>query len=77
MAVEKMPDLLWPPKEKYGLRDYEKVFQTSEAHDIFEQRGINRFSGCMESYPDQHIANILPLDAHEELNLFFDQFVLR
>jgi phenol 2-monooxygenase len=26
--------------------------------------------------PDQHIATILPLDAHTELTAFFDQFML-
>lgn len=78
LAIEKMPHLLWPTKGKYGLRDYEKVFQTSETHDIFAQRGIDRSSGCMVVVrPDQHIANILPLDAHAELSQFFAEFMLR
>lgn len=78
LAIEEMPDFLWPAKGKYGLRDYEKVFQTSDTHDIFEQRGIDRTLGCMVVVrPDQHIATILPLDAHAELSQFFDQFMLR
>ncbi|WP_276809268.1 FAD-dependent monooxygenase [Castellaniella defragrans] len=77
LAIEDLPDFLWPAKGKYGLRDYEKVFQTTEAHDIFEQRGIDRSKGCIVVVrPDQHIANILPLDAHAELSRFFDGFML-
>jgi phenol 2-monooxygenase len=77
LAIEQMPDYLWPAKGKYGLRDYEKVFQTDASHDIFEQRGIDRDSGCMVVVrPDQHIATILPLDAHAELSAFFDEFMI-
>jgi len=77
LTIEGMPDFLWPAKGKYGLRDYEKVFQTNAAHDIFEQRGIDRSNGCMVVVrPDQHIANILPLDAHAELSQFFVEFML-
>lgn len=77
LAIEDMPEFLWPAKGKYGLRDYEKVFQADESNDIFEQRGIDRDSGCMVVVrPDQHIATILPLDAHEELSAFFAEFML-
>ncbi|KAB0618739.1 FAD-dependent monooxygenase [Castellaniella defragrans] len=77
LAIEELPDFLWPAKGKYGLRDYEKVFQTTEAHDIFAQRGIDRSKGCIVVVrPDQHIASILPLDAHAELSRFFDGFML-
>ncbi len=78
LSIEGMPDFLWPAKGKYGLRDYEKAFQTNEAHDVFEQHGIDREKGCMVVVrPDQHIANILPLDAHAELSRFFGGFMLR
>ncbi|GAA0787557.1 FAD-dependent monooxygenase [Marinobacterium sediminicola] len=77
LGIEQMPDYLWPAKGKYGLRDYEKVFRTEEGMDIFEQRGIDRTNGCMVVVrPDQHIATILPLDAHEELSAFFDEFMI-
>jgi phenol 2-monooxygenase len=78
LAIENMPNFLWPSKGKFGLRDYEKVFQTSAEHDIFEQRGIDRSKGCMVVVrPDQHIANILPLNAHAELSQFFAGFMLK
>jgi phenol 2-monooxygenase len=78
LAIENMPNFLWPSKGKFGLRDYEKVFQTSAEHDIFEPRGIDRSKGCMVVVrPDQHIANILPLNAHAELSQFFAGFMLK
>ncbi|PSL09071.1 phenol 2-monooxygenase [Marinobacterium halophilum] len=77
LAIEEMPEYLWPAKGKYGLRDYEKVFRTEEGMDIFEQRGIDREQGCMVVVrPDQHVANILPLNAHDELSAFFDTFMI-
>lgn len=78
LAIENMPDLLCPAKGKFGLRDYEKVFQTSAEYDIFEQRSIDRSNGCMVVVrPDQHVANILPLNAHTELSQFFSAFMLK
>ena len=77
LSIEDMPDYLCPAKGKYGLRDYEKVFYAEPSNDIYEQRGIHRSSGCMVVVrPDQHVACILPLNAHKELTAFFDQFML-
>ncbi|WP_299182879.1 FAD-dependent monooxygenase [uncultured Neptuniibacter sp.] len=77
LAIETLPDYLWPAKGRYGLRDYEKVFHAEEGRDIFEQRGIDRKQGCMVIVrPDQHVANILPLNAHTELTAFFDRFMV-
>ena len=77
LAIEDMPGYLWPAKGKYGLRDYEKVFYAEEGNDIFQQRGVDRSVGCMVVVrPDQHIANILPLNAHRELAEFFDEFMI-
>tara|TARA_B100000768_G_scaffold56215_1_gene54696 strand:- start:236 stop:2167 length:1932 start_codon:yes stop_codon:yes gene_type:complete len=77
LSIEDMPDYLWPAKGKYGLRDYEKVFYAAHGNDIFEQRGIDRASGCMVLVrPDQHVAGILPLTACNELVNFFDSFML-
>lgn len=77
LSIENMPDYLWPAKGKYGLRDYEKVFYATEERDIFAQRGIDRDSGCMVVVrPDQHIATILPLNAHNELSVFFERFMI-
>jgi phenol 2-monooxygenase len=75
-----MPDLhdyLWPAKGKYGLRDYEKVFHAQSGNDVFELRDIDRKNGCVVVVrPDQHVANILPVTAHDDLTAFFDVFML-
>jgi phenol 2-monooxygenase len=77
LSIENMADFLWPTKGKYGLRDYEKVFHAEKGNDVFEQRNIDSYKGCMVVVrPDQHIANILPLNAHDELAAFFDEFML-
>ena len=77
LAIEEIPGFLWPAKGKYGLNDYEKVFHADQDNDIYALRGIDRSRGCMVIVrPDQHIANILPLNAQTELSAFFDEFML-
>ncbi len=78
LSVHDLHDYLWPAKGKYGLRDYEKVFHTEEGNDIYDLRGIDRSAGCVVVVrPDQHIANILPVNAHEALTKFFDVFMIQ
>jgi len=79
LAIEAMPSLLLPPKGRYGLRDYEKIFcpDLKNGHDIFTMRGIDRERGCMVIVrPDQFVAHVLPLDAFEELAAYFDGFMI-
>lgn len=74
-----MHPLLRPAKGRYGLLDYEKVFcaDLKSGEDIFDMRGIDRARGAMVLVrPDQHVAHVLPLDAHAELAGFFDGFML-
>jgi phenol 2-monooxygenase len=80
LAIEAMPPLLLPPKGRYGLRDYEKMFcpDFKGGNDIFAMRGIDRDRGCMVVVrPDQYVAHVLPLDAHAALAAYFDGFMLR
>ncbi|MBL4719934.1 MAG: 3-hydroxybenzoate 4-monooxygenase, partial [Alphaproteobacteria bacterium] len=80
LAVEAMPAFLMPQKGKFGLRDYEKMYcvDPKSGQNIFDMRGIDRDGGCMVVVrPDQHIAQILPLNAHAELAAFFDGFMIR
>jgi phenol 2-monooxygenase len=75
LAVEAMPQFLLPAKGRYGLRDYEKMFCADPAQDVFAMRGIDRVLGCMVVVrPDQYVAHVLPLDAHDELAAFFAGF---
>ena len=78
LSMPELHNYLWPAKGKYGLRDYEKVFHTQTANDVYELRGINRRDGCVVIVrPDQHIANILPVTAHDALAAFFDTFMIK
>jgi phenol 2-monooxygenase len=80
LAIESMPALLLPPKGRFGLRDYEKLFcaDLKGGHDIFTMRGIDRARGCMVIVrPDQFVAHVLPLDGYAQLAAFFDGFMTR
>ena len=79
LAIETLPRLLVPQKGRYGLRDYEKVFcsQLKGGPDIFDLRGIDRTQGALVVVrPDQYIAHVLPLRAHQALATFFGGFML-
>lgn len=74
LAFGAMPTLLRPHVGRLGLCDYEKVFcaDLTGGEDIFELRGIHRAAGCMVIVrPDQHVAHVLPLQAHDALAAFF------
>lgn len=78
LPLETMPPLLLPKKGRFGLIDYQKAFCHDRAagRDIFELRGIAD-KGCLVVVrPDQHVAHVLPLDAHDQLVAFFDAFML-
>jgi 2-polyprenyl-6-methoxyphenol hydroxylase-like FAD-dependent oxidoreductase len=79
VAIESMPALLLPPKGRYGLRDYGKVFcpDLKNGPDLFDLRGIDRAQGALVVVrPDQYIAHVLPLGAHQALAAFFSGFML-
>jgi phenol 2-monooxygenase len=79
LKVEDLPALLLPRKGRFGLIDYEKAFtpDLKNGPDIFDLRGIDRETGAMVVVrPDQHVANVLPLDAHDELAAFFGRILL-
>ncbi len=79
LAIESMPALLLPRKGRHGLRDYEKVFcpQPRNGPDIFDLRGIDRSQGALVVVrPDQYVAHVLPLGAHQALAEFFAGFMV-
>ncbi len=78
LAIEAMPAMLRPPKGRLGLYDYEKVYSAVVRHqpDIYDLRGIDRAQGALVVVrPDQYVAHVLPLDAHEALAAFFAGFM--
>jgi 2-polyprenyl-6-methoxyphenol hydroxylase-like FAD-dependent oxidoreductase len=79
LAITDLPGLLFPPKGRYGLRDYEKAFcaLTGVAQDIYALRGIDRAQGCLVVVrPDQYIAHVLPTSDTDALAAFFAGFML-
>jgi phenol 2-monooxygenase len=79
LRVEDLPSMLLPRKGSFGLVDYEKAFCPDLQHgpDIFVQRGVDRAKGAIVIVrPDQYVANVLPLDAYDELAAFFATFLL-
>ena len=77
--VRALPSMLLPRKGRYGLIDYEKAFapDRKSGADIFDLRGIDRTDGAIVVVrPDQYVANVLPLDAGEELARFFGAFLI-
>jgi phenol 2-monooxygenase len=67
-----VPEILRPRKGRFGLVDYEKAYcPDPDAEDIFDLRAVDRDTGCMVLVrPDQFVAAVLPLDAHESLSEF-------
>ena len=78
LDIQSMPALLLPRKGRYALRDYEKIFapDLKSGPDIFDLRGIDRVVGALVVVrPDQYVAQVLPLHAHEALAAFFAGFM--
>jgi phenol 2-monooxygenase len=78
LALADLPSLLLPRKGRYGLVDYEKAFTPDpKREDVFDLRGIDRDEGALVVVrPDQYVAHVLPLDAHDELAAFFAPLLL-
>ncbi len=76
--LELVPEIMFPRKGKFGLKDYEKVFCAIPGDgDIFDLRGIDRNEGCMVVVrPDQVVAHVLPLDGVDELVAFFKEILI-
>jgi hypothetical protein len=75
---EAVHPLLLPVKGRLGLKDYEKVFAADSAasQNVFDLRRIDRDRGCLVVVrPDQYVAHVLPLDAHDALAGFFAAFM--
>ncbi|MCB1405778.1 MAG: FAD-binding monooxygenase [Rhodobacteraceae bacterium] len=73
LDLNAMPGVLMPKMGRLGLTDYEKMFCVDRrAGDIYALRGVDRERGCMVIVrPDQHVAQILPLDGFAALSAFF------
>ncbi|WP_125777660.1 FAD-binding monooxygenase [Antribacter gilvus] len=66
-----VPEVFRPRVGPFGLVDYEKVYATDPAQDIFELRGVDRGGAVVVVRPDQYVAAVLPLSARDGLSAFF------
>ncbi|WP_397473959.1 FAD-binding monooxygenase [Pusillimonas sp.] len=78
IEIDKLPAVLLPRKGRFGLIDYEKTFSPDPGKEnVFDLRGIDRAQGALVVVrPDQYVAHVLPLNAHDTLAAFFDRFML-
>ena len=76
--MQDVPAFLSPSKGAYELRDYNKLFcpDLDNGNDIFVERGIDREGCIVVMRPDQHVANVLPLNGYGDLAAFFDEFMI-
>jgi phenol 2-monooxygenase len=66
-----VPAVFKPQVGPFKLTDYEKVYATDPAADIFDLRGLDRNGVVVVVRPDQYVAQVLPLTATAELGAFF------
>jgi phenol 2-monooxygenase len=71
--INAVPAVFKPEVGPFKLTDYEKVYGTVPGADIFDERGLSRDGVMVVVRPDQYVANVLPLDATDELAAFFAQ----
>jgi 2-polyprenyl-6-methoxyphenol hydroxylase-like FAD-dependent oxidoreductase len=79
LAITAMPELLFPRKGRYAIRDYEKAFCALDdaSRNIYTMRSIHKERGCLVVVrPDQYIAHILPLAGADALAAFFGGIML-
>ncbi|SDG68104.1 FAD-dependent monooxygenase [Microbacterium pygmaeum] len=71
----RLPEILLPHSGALGLQDWEKIWATDPVDDIFAARGIAPTGAVVVVRPDQYVAHVLPLSAHENLSEFFAGFL--
>lgn len=69
--INAVPDAFKPRTGPFELIDYERVYATDPAQDIFDEREIDRGGAVVVVRPDQYVAHVLPLTATDELAAFF------
>ncbi|MEZ3160728.1 FAD-dependent monooxygenase [Microbacterium sp. BWT-B31] len=74
--VTELPSILLPTSGPLGLQDWEKVWATDPARDIFAERGIAEEGAIVIVRPDQYVAHVLPLSARDQLTAFFGGFLV-
>lgn len=66
-----VPDAFKPVKGPYELIDLNQIFAAGHGRDIFRDRDISREGAVVVVRPDQYVAGVFPVDAHDEIAAFF------
>jgi phenol 2-monooxygenase len=78
--LARVPEVFLPRTGPLALTDWEKVYAAGpsawSSADIFAERGLSRDGVVVVVRPDQYVAAVLPLDAHDELTAFFEGVML-
>ncbi|KAK4049481.1 hypothetical protein OIO90_005432 [Microbotryomycetes sp. JL221] len=73
------PDILWPAKGPFGVRDYEKIYSDDDSWfsghgHAYEHLGVDKHKGCLVVVrPDQFVSMVCELEEFERLGEFFDK----
>lgn len=70
--ITAVPEVFLPRVGPFGLIDYEKVYGVDPAADVFAAREISRDGAFVIVRPDQYVAGVFPLDAHDEIAAFLE-----
>jgi len=74
--VTALSEILLPRTGSFGLQDWEKAWAVDPRDDIFTARGVSASGAIVLVRPDQYVAHVLPLTAHDELIAFFAGILL-
>ncbi|MGW9114458.1 FAD-dependent monooxygenase [Microbacterium sp. NPDC055683] len=72
----RVPAVFLPRTGPFQVVDYEKVYASDPADDVFAARGIGAGGAVVVVRPDQYVAAVLPLEARDELARFVERFTL-
>ena len=67
-----VPDAFKPVKVPFGLIDINQIFASGHGRDIFRDREISAEGAIVVVRPDQYVAGVFPIGAHDEIAAFFD-----
>jgi phenol 2-monooxygenase len=71
-----VPRAFKPVKVPFGIEDVNQIFASGHGRDIFRDREISKQGAIVVVRPDQYVAGVFPIDAHEELAAYFDAHML-
>jgi len=69
--INAVPEVFRPRTGTFELIDLEKIFAADPDDDIFGSRGVDRGGVVVVVRPDQYVAQIVALEATDELGRFF------